>query len=58
MDYGDILSYIEHIIAGIEFEEIDLLEVKTKLEELTIDLEETIETSNRVDGEFDFDDLF
>ena len=57
MDYGDILSYIEHIIVGIEFDEIDLLEVKTKLEELTMDLEESIETSSRMGGEFNFDDL-
>lgn len=57
MDYGDILSIIEHIIEGIEFEELNLPEVKSKLQELAIDLEENL-VDFREEGEsFDFDDL-
>jgi hypothetical protein len=42
MDYGDILAYIEQIIESIEYEEIDLLEVKSKLEELTVEIEDNV----------------
>tara|TARA_B100000963_G_scaffold335913_1_gene330493 strand:- start:71 stop:247 length:177 start_codon:yes stop_codon:yes gene_type:complete len=57
MDIADILSYIEHIIEGIEYEELDLTDVKDKLEELTRDLEDNLGTFGRDDEEFNFDDL-
>ena len=57
MDYADILSFIEHIIEGIEFDELDLPEVKTKLEELVGGLEDNLGTFGGDDGEFGFDDL-
>lgn len=57
MDYADILSFVEHIIEGIEFDELDLLEVKTKLEELTVDLEDNLGTFGGDEEGFGFDDL-
>ena len=57
MDIADILSYIEYIIEGIEYEELDLTDVKDKLEELTRDLEDNLGTFGRDDEEFNFDDL-
>jgi hypothetical protein len=43
MDYEDILNYIESIVEEIEFEEIPLLEVKEKLQELIEVIVEEIE---------------
>jgi hypothetical protein len=57
MEYGDILVYIENLIESIEYEEISLLELRTKLQELAIDIEESIETSDTYDDDFDFGDL-
>lgn len=57
MDYGDILSIIEYIIEGIEFEELDLSEIKSKLQELAIDLEENLGDFREEEEDFDFDDL-
>jgi hypothetical protein len=57
MDYSDILAYIEHMIEGIEFDELDLLEIKTKLEELASSVEDSIGTFGRDNDEFDFSDL-
>ena len=34
MDYEEILNYVENIVEEIEFEEISILEIKEKLEEL------------------------
>lgn len=56
MEYGDILVYIENLIESIEYEEISLLELRTKLQELAIDIEESIETSDSY-GDFEFGDL-
>ena len=56
MGYEDIIIYIENLIESIEYEEISLLELRTKLQELVIDIEESIETSNNYD-EFGFEDL-
>ena len=53
MDYGDILSYIEHIVEGIEFDELDMPEVHTKLQDLIVEIEDTIQSNE----EFNFDDL-
>ena len=57
MDYGDILSIIEHIIEGIEFEELDLSEIKSKLQELAMSLEENLGGFREEEESFDFDDL-
>lgn len=57
MDYGDILSIIEHIIEGIEFEELDLSEVKSKLQELAMNLEENLADFREEGESFDFEDL-
>ena len=54
MDYGDILSFIEHLVEGIEFDELDLQEVHTKLQDLIVEVENTIETNEEFDfGSFD-----
>lgn len=57
MDYGDILVYIEQIIESIEYDEINMLEIKQKLEELAADIEDNVEASGDDLGEFDFSDL-
>jgi len=57
MDYSDILAYIEQIIESIEYEEIDLLEIKSKLEELTVEIEDNVEVSGGDFDGFGFDDL-
>jgi len=57
MDYGDILSIIEHIIEGIEFEELDLSEVRSKLQELAMNLEENLADFREEGESFDFEDL-
>lgn len=57
MDYGDILSIIEYIIEGIEFEELDLSEIKSKLQELAMSLEENLGDFREEEESFDFDDL-
>ena len=56
MDYGDILVYIEQMIESIEYDEIDLLEIKQKLEDLAADIEDNVEPSGDF-GEFEFSDL-
>lgn len=57
MDYGDILIYIEQIIDAIEYEEINIKEIKAKLESLAEDIEDTIETPGDEFEDFRFDDL-
>jgi hypothetical protein len=56
MDYGDILVYIEQMIESIEYDEINLLEIKQKLEDLAADIEDNVETSEDFEG-FNFSDL-
>ena len=55
MDYEDILNYIESIVEEIEFEEIPLLEVKEKLQELIEVIESNRGMGGRELGDFDFD---
>tara|TARA_R110000744_G_scaffold84336_2_gene165049 strand:- start:284 stop:451 length:168 start_codon:yes stop_codon:yes gene_type:complete len=55
MDYGDIIIHIENIIEAIEFEEINLLEVKSKLQELTVEIEDNVEVDNGGLEGYDFD---
>ena len=57
MDYGDILIFIEQIIEAIEYEEINIKEIKAKLEDLATDIEDNIETSGDEFDGFAFDDL-
>ena len=57
MDYGDILIFIEQIIEAIEYEEINIKEIKAKLEDLATDIEDNIETSEDGFDGFGFDDL-
>lgn len=57
MDYGDILIFIEQIIEAIEYEEINIKEIKAKLEDLATDIEDNIETSGDEFDGFGFDDL-
>lgn len=57
MDYGDILVYIEQIIESIEYDEINMLEIKQKLEDLAADIEDNVEASGDDLGGFDFSDL-
>lgn len=57
MDYGDILIFIEQIIEAIEYEEINIKEIKAKLEDLATDIEDNIETSGDEFDSFAFDDL-
>jgi hypothetical protein len=55
MEYGDILIYVENIIEAIEFEELDILEIKTKLQELTVEIEDNIDIDNEGLSSYDFD---
>lgn len=57
MDYESILVYIENLVESIQYEEVSLLEVQTKLQELVADIEESIETSGISYDDLGFDDL-
>tara|TARA_R110000803_G_scaffold164134_4_gene227867 strand:+ start:1071 stop:1238 length:168 start_codon:yes stop_codon:yes gene_type:complete len=54
MDYEEILNYIEDIVEGIEFEEISIPEIKEKLQELAIKIEDNRGMSGRELEDFDF----
>ena len=53
MDYRDIVSRIEIIIDAIEYEEMELEEVKTSLTDLVMD----VESSTAYEDSFEFEDL-
>ncbi len=55
MEYGDIIICIEDLIEGIEFEELDILEIKSKLQDLITNIEDNIEIDNGGLEGFDFD---
>ena len=55
MDYGEIIIYIENIIEAIEFGEINLPEIKSKLQELTVEIEDSVEVDHGGLDEYDFD---
>lgn len=57
MDYENILVYIENLVESIQYEEVSMLEVQTKLQELAAEIEESIETSGVSYDGFGFDDL-
>ena len=55
MELGDIIIYIENLIEAIEFEEIDMLEIKSKLHELAGEIEDNVNIDNEGLEGFDFD---
>jgi len=57
MDYENILVYIENLVESIQYEEVSMLEVQMKLQELAAEIEESIETSGVSYDGFGFDDL-
>tara|TARA_R110000796_G_scaffold7481_1_gene25661 strand:- start:170 stop:337 length:168 start_codon:yes stop_codon:yes gene_type:complete len=54
MDYEEILIYIEDIVESIEFEEISIHEIKEKLQEIAIKLEDNRGVGGRELEDFDF----
>ena len=54
MGYEEILNYIEDIVEGIEFEEISNAEIKSKLQELAIRIEDNRGIDDLGVGGFDF----
>jgi len=57
MEYGDILIYLENLIEEIESEDIDYLEIKSKLQTLTTEIEDNVEFGERDLENFSFSDL-
>ena len=55
MDYEEILNYIENIVEEIEFEELSILEIKEKLQELIIEIEDNRGMREREIEDYDFD---
>ena len=55
MEHGDIIICIEDLIEAIEFEELGILEIKSKLQELVTDIEDNINIDNEGLEGFDFD---
>jgi len=57
VDYSDILGFLEEIVEEIEFDSINLNEVKEKLQSIISGIEENIGPSDDSYDNFDFDDL-
>ena len=57
VDYSDILGFLEEIVEEIEFDSINLNEVKEKLQSIISGIEENIGPSDGSYDDFDFDDL-
>ena len=55
MDYEEILNYVENIVEEIEFEEISILEIKEKLQELIEVIEDNRGIREREIEDYDFD---
>ena len=55
MEHGDIIIYIEDLIESIEFEELDILEIKSKLQDLVTNIEDNIDIDNEGLEGFNFD---
>ena len=55
MDYEKILLYIEDMVECIEFEEIDIPEIKSKLQELVVIIEDDRDEDNEELEGFNFD---
>lgn len=57
MDYGDIIINLENLVESIDNEELSLLEIKTQLQELVVEIEDNAGFGERDLRGFDFDDL-
>ena len=57
MEYGDILIYLENLIEEIESEDLDLLEIKSKLSALALEVEDNTGFGERDLEGFSFSDL-
>jgi len=55
MELGNIIIYIEDLVEAIEFEEMDILEIKSKLQDLVTNIEDNVDVDNEGLEEFDFD---
>lgn len=55
MEHGDIIIYIEDLIEAIEFEELGILEIKSKLQDLVANIEDNVDIDNEGLEGFDFD---
>ncbi len=55
MELGNIIIYIEDLVEAIEFEELDILEIKSKLQDLVTNIEDNVDVDNEGLEEFDFD---
>ena len=56
-DYGDILRYLEEILLSLEDNELTLLEVQDKIQQLVAEIEDNAETLGDRLEDFEFDDL-
>lgn len=54
MELGDIIFYIEDLVESIEYEELDILEIKSKLQDLVTNIEEYTDIGNEGLEEFNF----
>ena len=43
MELGNIIIYIEDLVEAIEFEELDILEIKSKLQDLVTNIEDNVD---------------
>jgi|TARA_Y100000389_G_C17434626_1_gene504735 hypothetical protein len=55
MELRDIIFYIEDLVESIEYEELDILEIKTKLQDLVTNIEDNTNIDNEGLEGFDFD---
>jgi|TARA_Y100000022_G_C12912270_1_gene223311 hypothetical protein len=55
MKLGDIIIYIEDLVESIEYDELDILEIKSKLQDLVINIEDNIDIDDESLEEFNFD---
>lgn len=55
MELRDIIFYIEDLVESIEYEELDILGIKSKLQDLVTNIEDNIDIDNEGLEEFDFD---
>lgn len=55
MELRDIIFYIEDLVESIEYEELDTLGIKLKLQDLVTNIEDNIDIDNEGLEGFDFD---
>jgi hypothetical protein len=56
-EYSDILGFLEEIVEEIEFDNINLNEVKKRLQYIINDIEVILEKNEDLYNNFNFDDL-